>query len=152
MLCTLPTILQVLSLTILQNFFLFPSEPKHIVANPLYGHITGNIVANPVYTSINNITLLQVNTPGTPIYESPDEVKSPAEAFCISTGADWSNASMVSRSDSSPGVEEGGYESLETPRQTQSQSDEPQAYQYPVEETRLNQLCHKTPSGHRLKD
>ena len=152
MLCTLSTILQVLSLTILQNFFLFPSEPEHIVANPLYGHITENIVANPVYTTINNITLLQVNTPGTPTYESPDEVKSPAEVFCISTGADWSNASMVSRSDSSPGVEEGEYESLEMPRQTQSQSDEPQAYQYPVEETRLNQLCHKTPSSHRLKD
>ena len=122
MLCTLPTILQVLSLTILQNFFLFPSEPERIVPNPLYG----DIVANPLYACIKNNTLLQVYTPGTHTYESPDEVESPVGDNC-------SHASMVSRSDSSPGVGEGGYESLETPRQ--SQSDEPQAHQDPVEET-----------------
>ena len=109
---------------------MFPSEPEHIVANPLYEDITEQIVANPVYASIKNNTLLQVYTPGTHTYESPDEVESPVE---VPTGDNWSHASMVSRSDSSPGVEEGGYESLETPRQ--SQSDEPQAHQDPVEET-----------------
>lgn len=129
MLCTLPTILHVLSLTILQNFFLFPNDREHIVANPLYGD-----TANPLYACIKNNILLQVYTPGTHTYESPDEVESPVEVpIFISTGDNCSHASMVSRSDSSPGVGEGGYESLETPRQ--SQSDEPQAHQDPVEET-----------------
>ena len=108
---------------------MFPSEPEHIVANPLYEHITEHIVANPVYASIK---ILQVNTPGTHTYESPDEVESPAEVFIYSsTGANWSHTSMPSRLDSSPGVEGETYESLEMPRQTRSQSEEPQAYQDP---------------------